>query len=147
MNCTGAVRKSVNTFSKTPIEWLIGLHRCSSLRDPFDSCYCSCCCCYICFWFHILILYWSYSHIYNVLSENITEVRLGLRSSLTCDVKKTIFFTTSKLKNKYPTMFWDGLRVEIWNISTNEVVFPKKPLFCFINLGLDLLSEKTHCEW
>ena len=44
-------------------------------------------------------------------------------------------------------MFWDGLRVGICNISTNEVVFPEKPLFCFINLELGLLSEKNYCEW
>lgn len=61
--------------------------------------------------------------------------------------QKDLFFTLSKLKNKYHTIFMDGLGVGIWNISTNEILFPDKPLFRFINLELDLLSEKNHCKW
>ena len=56
--------------------------------------------------------------------------------------QKDHFFTISKLRNKYPTIFWDGWTVGIWNISTNELVFPEKQLFCFINLEKIIMNGK-----
>ena len=40
-------------------------------------------------------------------------------------------------------MNWDALGISIENISTNEDIFPKKLLFCFINGVLLLLSENN----
>ena len=68
---------------------------------------------------------------------------LGLTSTLTWDDKLAKFPIIHKLGKKYSITFWCALGMFAYNISTNEVIFPQKSLFCFINGVLFLLSEKT----